>query len=131
MLFKKRKKAPSITREQALGCRPVKNSQVRENRNESGEVLLFYPLPNSPLVTGLVRKFGVPEGKPLSKKLQLDILGTAVWDLMDGNRSVAKIIKKFAGQYQLQHKEAEVSVTQFIRELGKRGLIALRRDGDL
>ena len=68
------------------------------------------------------------------KKIELDELGTEVWDLLDGRRSVRHLIKSFAGTHQLEPREAEVSVTQFIRELGRRGLgsiqphfVALRR----
>jgi hypothetical protein len=60
------------------------------------------------------------------KKFQLDELGTAVWNLMDGKRSVRQLVKIFAGTHRLEPREAEVSVTQFIRELGRRGLIGMR-----
>jgi hypothetical protein len=61
-----------------------------------------------------------------TKKLQLDALGTSVWDLVDGKRSVRRITQIFAETHRLENKEAEVSVTRFIRELGKRGLLGLR-----
>jgi hypothetical protein len=61
-----------------------------------------------------------------TKKLQLDSMGTAVWDLVDGSRSVRRIVQIFAEAHRLENKEAEVSVTSFIRELGQRGLIGLR-----
>jgi hypothetical protein len=53
-------------------------------------------------------------------------LGTEVWGLIDGNRSVRRIIEIFAETHQLQIREAEVAVSQFIRLLGQRGLIGLR-----
>jgi hypothetical protein len=53
-------------------------------------------------------------------------LGTAVWDLIDGRLSVERLIKRFAHLYQLQSREAEMSVTQFLRELGRRGIIGMR-----
>jgi hypothetical protein len=59
--------------------------------------------------------------------LQLDALGTAVWELLDGRRSVQQIIERFADTYSLHAKEAEVSVSQFLRELGRRELIGLRQ----
>jgi hypothetical protein len=36
------------------------------------------------------------------------------------------MIQTFAETHRLENREAEVSVTQFIRELGKRGLLGLR-----
>lgn len=64
--------------------------------------------------------------KPVRRKLQLDELGTWVWNCLDGHHSVEQIISKFAHVHQLHPKEAEVSVTQFLRALGQRGLIGMR-----
>ncbi|MBN1930842.1 MAG: PqqD family peptide modification chaperone [Desulfobacterales bacterium] len=124
-LFKRKEKKIGLNRAEALRCIPVKNIQVIEVRIETGEVLLSYPLHVRPWIAGLSRRFGVRSDSYPTKKLQMDVLGTAVWDLVDGNRSVLKIIREFAEKYQLHPKEAEVSVTQFFRELGKRGIIGL------
>jgi hypothetical protein len=61
-----------------------------------------------------------------TKKLQLDVLGTSVWDLVDDKRSVGRMIQIFAETHRLENREAEVAVTRFIRELGNRGLLGLR-----
>jgi hypothetical protein len=53
-------------------------------------------------------------------------MGTAVWDMVDGYRSVRRIVQIFAETHRLDNKEAEVSVTSFIRELGQRGLLGLQ-----
>ena len=66
----------------------------------------------------------LPE-KPRFRKLELDALGTAVWDLIDGRQSVRALVARFAKQHRLQHRDAEVSVTNFLRELGRRGLIGM------
>jgi len=52
-------------------------------------------------------------------------VGTSVWDLVDGKRSVRMIIQIFAKAHRLENREAEVSVTSFIRQLGQRGLLGL------
>jgi hypothetical protein len=62
-----------------------------------------------------------------TRKLQLDILGTGVWDLVDGKSTVMEIIDSFTGIHQLYHKEAEVSVIQFLRELGRRGIVGMKQ----
>lgn len=125
-LFKRKQKKLQLNRAEALRCIPVKSIQIIEVRIETGEVLLSYPLHVRPWIAGLSRHFGGhPDNSLPTKKLQLDVLGTAVWDLVDGNRSVLKIIRDFAEKYQLHPKEAEVSVTQFFRDLGKRGLVGL------
>jgi len=38
---------------------------------------------------------------------------------------VRQLVERFAKTHQLEAREAEVSVAQFIRELGRRGLIGL------
>ncbi len=115
-----------LTRAEALQCTPIKNTEIKEERLETGEVLLTYPIRIRPWVAGLVRRFGGEGNRVQSKKLHLDELGTTVWDLMDGRRSARQIIKRFAGKYQLHTREAEVGVTRFLRILGKRGLIGLK-----
>lgn len=125
-VFKKKPKEPTISRAEALNRVPVKNRQLSENRLESGEVVINYPVTMRPLFAGLIKRFGGPQVQTQMKKLQLDELGTAVWDLVDGKRSVRQLVKAFAGTHQLELREAEVSVTLFMRELGRRGLIAMR-----
>ena len=125
-VFKKKSNQPSIGRGEALNRIPVKNIQVTEARLESGEVLISYPVTMRPFFAGLVKRFGGPEVQIQMKKLQLDELGTSVWDMIDGKFSVRQLIERFARTHQLEAREAEVSVAQFLRELGRRGLIGLR-----
>ena len=125
-LFKKKPKGPSVSRAQALDRIPVKNRQISENRLETGEIVISYRVTMRSFFSGLAKRFGGPEVQTQMKKLQLDELGTSVWNLMDGNRSVRQLVKIFASTHQLETREAEVSVTQFLRELGRRGLIAMK-----
>ena len=124
-VFKKKPKDPVISRAVALERIPVKNVQITEDRLESGEVLIGYPVTIRPFLASLVKRFGGPEKQVQTKKLQLDNLGSSVWDLLDGQRSVRQLIRIFAETHQLQTREAEVAVTQFLRELGRRGIIGL------
>jgi hypothetical protein len=59
-------------------------------------------------------------------KLELDRLGSSVWDMLDGRSSIRTIAASLAAAQRLEPREAEVAVAQFIRELGRRGLIGLR-----
>ena len=124
-VVKKKPKGPAISRAEALDRIPAKNVQITEDRLETGEVLIGYPVTIRPFFATLVKRFGGPEEQVQTKKLQLDTLGSSVWDLLDGKRSVRQLIQIFAETHQLQPREAEVAVTQFIRELGRRGLIGL------
>lgn len=49
-----------------------------------------------------------------------------MWDRIDGKRSIAALAAGFAAAHRLDGREAEIAVTQFLRELGRRGLIGLR-----
>jgi hypothetical protein len=114
-----------MSRSEALDCRPSKSLHIAETRLESGEVILEYPLAVKPWIAALARRFGGQTNRVPTKKLQLDAMGTAVWDLMDGNRSVRRIVQIFAETHRLESREAEVSVTSFIKQLGQRGLLGL------
>jgi hypothetical protein len=125
-VFKKKPTEPSISRAEALERIAVKSTQITEARLETGEIVISYPVTMRPFFAGLVKRFGGPEVQVRMKKLQLDELGTSVWDMIDGKFSVRKLVERFAKTHQLEAREAEVAVTQFIRELGRRGLIGLR-----
>jgi hypothetical protein len=125
-MLSRKKKSGLPSREDALDCTPVKNDRVEESRLENGELQLSYPVTSRPWLAGFVRRWGrKPKGTYL-KKLQLDALGTEVWELLDGGSRVRDVIRHFAARHRLQQREAELAVTRFLRELGKRGLIGLR-----
>ena len=92
-----------------------------------GQVLIEYPLDMKPFYLNLLSRFGstTPERKP-TRKLQLDGLGSRVWRAIDGRKSVRELIDEFAADTTMTRQEAETSVTMFLRELGKRGLILIR-----
>ena len=125
-LFRKKTPGSLITRAEALESKPVKNSDVTETRLESGELLLTYPVQMRPWLAGIAGRLGRPTDGIQTRKIQLDLLGTSVWDQMDGKRSVREIIQEFVRKHQLHPKESEVAVTQFLRNLGKRGLIGIK-----
>jgi hypothetical protein len=127
---KKQKRNPHLSRAQALDCKPVKNIHVKATRLDTGEILLTYAAAMRPWLAGLIRRFGGPSDRSFTKKLQLDELGTQMWDLIDGSTTVQSLIQRFAEDYQLHLKEAEVSVSRFLRELGRRGIIGLRELDD-
>lgn len=113
-----------IRRAEALDCKPIKSAGVEEVLLDSGETMLIYPVKARPWVSAVFRRFG-NEVSVVRKKLQLDEMGTFVWGLLDGNRTVRQVIEVFSRTHRLHSKEAEVAVVQFIRELGHRGLVGL------
>jgi hypothetical protein len=124
--FRRKSRGVQVTREEALKSTPVKSAEVKEERLETGEILLTYPVTIRPWIASLARRLGGDANRVQLKRIHLCELGTTVWDLMDGRRSVRRVIQGFARKYQLHIKEAEVAVSRYLRELGKRGLIGLK-----
>lgn len=123
-VFRKKTKGNPLSRHEALEHTPVRSRQISEIRLESGEVVIEYPLIVRPWMAALAGRLGSGQAKQ-TKKLQLDALGTSVWDLVDGKRSVRTIVQIFAKAHCLGNREAEISVTTFLRQLGQRGLLGL------
>lgn len=122
----RQKGKPTLTRFESLGCIPVKNQHVREQRQESGALVILYPVTARPWIVKVSAWLGAAAAPPRTGKLQLDGLGSTVWAMLDGRASIRAIAAEFAREQRLETREAEVAVTQFVRELGRRGLIGLR-----
>jgi hypothetical protein len=52
-------------------------------------------------------------------------MGSSVWQMFDGEKDVKAIIREVSKQSGLSLQEAEISVTTFLRQLGRRGLILM------
>ena len=126
-LFRRKPKDSPLSREEALACVPVRSAAARETRLPSGDILIAYPQNMRPWAKALLGRLSRkgPAAPPI-KKLQLDRLGSSVWGMIDGRRSVRQIAAAFAKNHRMPYREAEFSVTQFLRELGKRGLVGMK-----
>jgi hypothetical protein len=124
--LKKNSSAPQLTKSQALTLTPVKNMDAAEVILNSGIVVIHYPVTMRPWMAKWIQRFKGSSPQMGSRKLQLDTLGTQVWKMIDGKRTVRDIVDTFARTHQLPRREAEMAVTQFLRDLGKRGLVGMR-----
>ena len=117
-----KKPAPRISTGQFLAAVPMVNHAATRTATPTGGTLVEVPIPRP--------RFLVP---PISwilpfsghRRIELDKLGTAVLQLCDGRRSVERIIEKFAADHKLTFRESQLSVTQFLRMLTERGVIAV------
>jgi hypothetical protein len=126
-LFKKKPPAVQLTRTEALRCIPQKAATATCQILEDGDILIEYPLNIRPFFLQIARRFNPQVALPEpTKKLQLDRLGGMVWQMVDGEKNVGTIIKEFARASGFTLQEAELSVTAFFRQLGRRGLILMR-----
>lgn len=125
-LSSKKKPHKGPTRTEALAAIPEISPAINWETVENGEILIEYPLPLKPFFVQLVSRFRKTREQKLTKKLQLDTVGSLVWLMFDGQNDVKNIIYAVSKEKELSLQEAEVSVTTFIRELGRRGLIHIR-----
>ena len=125
-LFRKKKRSTPLTRDQALACTPVRNNVVNWQLLDTGLIQVEYALVLKPFLHSIFQRFNRDSGDLPTRKGQLDGLGTQVWQMIDGSRTTADLIEEFAASHRISLEEAEQSITLFLRELGKRGLIALR-----
>jgi len=114
-----------LTREQALSAIPVRNDAVLTEYGENGEALLTFHVKQKAWFASLVRLMNREDTFSLQKRLQLDEIGTLIWQSSDGQISVVEMIELLCKRYQLHRKEAEKSLLAFLRMLGERGLIAM------
>lgn len=126
MKFFNSDKVPSVaplSRQEALACVVVVNQSVHFSRTQEGDIVVEYPIAMRPLFKSLLLRFQKNLEAP-TKKLQLDQMGSIVWQMIDGKNTVKAIIESFASTQNITLQESEISVTAFLAELGKRGIIA-------
>lgn len=120
------KKKHILTKKDALLCIPEKNSLVEERFLDSGDLILSYPAKIKPFFIKIHKIFRRTCDTSFQRKIQLDALGIDVWSLLDGKKNVKTIVREFAALHTLNYKEAEISVTLFLRLLGEKGLIGIK-----
>lgn len=120
------RKKSNLKKNDALLCIPEKNTEVKENFLDSGDLILTYQAMYKPFFLRIKKIVGQNPKKTFTRKIQLDGLGVDVWSLLDGEKNVRTIIKEFAVRHTLNYKEAEISVTLFLKSLGEKGLIGIK-----
>lgn len=107
------------TRREWLTLRPVRNPALAWREEEGVVVIEIHRAQNwKTRLLNLV--FPLPE----HHRVALDAIGSSVWRAADGESTVEQIAKKIARELQIERREAELSLQQFFKELGRRGYIA-------
>ena len=73
-----------------------------------------------------MQKYFVPKNKPAILHIRLDEHGTAVWDLIDGNRTVKVITETLAGHFN-NEENYEYRIAVFLSQLYKQGFVKYRK----
>ncbi len=125
--FGRGKQAPYISRDQAMRALPVRNPGLKWVANDEGYAAVTLPRRNDLTGKALAWMFFVPESKPVI----LDEVGTFVWKLCDGEHSLSEIATLLCKEYKEGRKEMETSLVEYMKLLGKRGMIAFVVPKDL
>ncbi len=57
--------------------------------------------------------------------MELEPVGASVLRMCDGKRTIEAIVEQFAASHRLSFREAQLPVTQFVRQLMHRGVVAV------
>ena len=60
----------------------------------------------------------------------LNPLGTRVWELIDGTRDIAQIVKTIADEFEVEADKAESDVRDFVEDLRKHNILSSDVSGE-
>lgn len=120
-LFKRKQARRTPTRREWLALKPVRNPALLW-REEEGVVVIEIIRAQTWKTRLLNLVFPLPE----QHRVALDAIGSSVWRASDGEATVEQIARKIARELQIERREAELSLQQFFKELGRRGYIAFK-----
>jgi hypothetical protein len=58
----------------------------------------------------------------------LNSVGSRIWELADGNKTVSEIVKVICSEYEVDVEQAEKDTVEFVEELIKSGMMYLSAD---
>lgn len=116
--------APADPRARALDARVRWREPVQAARDAQDLVVLTYTV-QRPQRLRLLRAIGGLGSGPRTtvKTLALDMIGTQVWDACAAGPRVRDLVDTVRTRFRISHREAELSVSEFVRALGARGLL--------
>jgi len=122
---------PKIERKDALAIIPVRHPLVKWERTDK-EVVLSIPMRDDRIaraVKAIIKILRMARQLPECRQLGLDEVGSYVWELCDGVRTIDGVVLGVTKEYKLTRREAEASVTMFLQTLAKKNLIGLMSAG--
>jgi hypothetical protein len=124
-MFATRKK-PKLTREAMMNSRPARNELLQWERNDKGEAQIKVTRQETWKVRLLSKLFYVPKDRTIT----LDEVGSEVWQMCNGQTSVAQMIDSLKDKYKLDRKEAEVSLLSYLKTLGQKRFVGFLLEGE-
>jgi len=113
------KREPRLDRRHSLAGVPVLAKNVSIDRTDDAKwVMTVTTRPRSRVLARFLPPTFV-------KRVELDELGTSVLRQIDGERTVQGIVDAFRRLYNVNRREAELSVAEFLRSLVRRHVVAI------
>jgi hypothetical protein len=119
------KVAPPYNKQTLFNLRPVRHAAIEWEVNGEGEALLKIPRRRDRVGRIVGFWFRLPE----TRAVQLDEVGTYVWELCSGEHTIESIIKQTCKQYKMNRREVEISVTTYLQMLAERNFIGYYQRG--
>lgn len=110
-----------INREQSLAGIPIVNDGITVIDRADGKDGLELTV-RLRRAKGFLSRFMPPL---YERRVRLDTIGSAVFRLIDGQRTARDIIDQFVRAYRLNRREAELSTVEFLRSLAARQIISI------
>ncbi|MGQ9597295.1 MAG: PqqD family peptide modification chaperone [Thermoproteota archaeon] len=120
-LFKK-KEPPKVSPERLYRSIPVLNPNVKYEEDSEGLVTILIPMATTPVAMGDSKK---AEGAARVRRIKLDIIGSKVWKQIDGKTPFNELVQWMRKEFVLTEREAEVSLSMFMKNLVDKKLVAL------
>ena len=108
-----------------LNSRPARNELVKWKRKDSGEAEITVTRQENWKIRLLSKVFYIPQERTIT----LDEVGTEVWQMCNGGTTVGQMIEKLSDKYQLNRKEAEVSLLAYLKTLGQKRFVGFVLEG--
>lgn len=109
-----------------LSSKPARNEALEWEKTDDGEVQVSVTRQESWRVRLLSKVFYIPK----KRKITLDEVGSEVWQMCNGRTTVAQMIEELSGKYQLNRKEAEVSLLAYLKTLAQKRFVGFLVDGE-
>ena len=119
------RKKPALTRDQALRARPFRNPALEWEQGDEGEIRLLIPRRKDLMGRALCWILRAPG----HREIVLDDVGSDIWELCDGERSLEAIVYAVSKKYKMTLRECESSVSAFLKMLSERKLLGFQVGG--
>lgn len=119
-LFDRRKTGQAApSKAEVLRARPLRNPSLTWGPDAKGDMVIHVPLAKKAWMERLGRFLPASD----TRHILLDDIGADVWAMCDGETSIDAIRRHITAKYKLDHKEAEASLLEHLKQLAKRKLI--------